>query len=241
MLIIDALKALYKRLPPRTPPQPALRAWCRKWPTTGPRRAAQVRPPPKRRALSNRVRPWPTPRAKRLPRRNITRCWPRCAQRASSPQAERRCGHVCGLCLYTGTYQGEDIPEADWRRISARADAFVDRLTYGRLHHGWEVTEAVKMACCAVAEALHAQQAAQAQGAKAAAAGIKSENSDGYSVSYGAHTDMQAAMEAQMLEAAGVYLPPHSPIRYAGLYRTDLCGGAALDCKRRHYAADSPV
>ena len=61
--------------------------------------------------------------------------------------------------------------------------------------------------------------------AKAAAAGIKSENSDGYSVSYGAHTDMQAAMEAQMLEAAGVYLPPHSPIRYAGLYRTDLCGG----------------
>ena len=127
--------------------------------------------------------------------------------------------------FYTGTYQGEDIPEADWRRISARADAFVDRLTYGRLHHGWEVTEAVKMACCAVAEALHAQQAAQAQGAKAAAAGIKSENSDGYSVSYGAHTDMQAAMEAQMLEAAGVYHPPHSPIRYAGLYRTDLCGG----------------
>ena len=104
--------------------------------------------------------------------------------------------------FYTGTYQGEDIPEADWRRISARADAFVDRLTYGRLHHGWEVTEAVKMACCAVAEALHAQQAAQDQGAKAAAAGIKSENSDGYSVSYGAHTDMQAAMEAQMLEAA---------------------------------------
>ena len=42
-------------------------------------------------------------------------------------------------------------------------------------------------------------------------------------MSYGAHTDMQAAMEAQMLEAAGVYLPPHSPIRYAGLYRTDLC------------------
>ena len=96
--------------------------------------------------------------------------------------------------FYTGTYQGEDIPEVDWRRISARADAFVDRLTYGRLHHGWDVTEAVKMACCAVAEALHAQQAAQAQGAKAAAAGIKSENSDGYSVSYGAHTDMQAAM-----------------------------------------------
>ena len=127
--------------------------------------------------------------------------------------------------FYTGVYQGKDIPETGWRRLSARADAFVDGLTYGRLHHGWTVTEAVKMACCAVAEALHAQQAAQAQGAKAAAAGIKSENSDGYSVGYGAHTGMQAAMQAQMLEAAEGILPPHSPIRYAGLYRTGLCGG----------------
>lgn len=127
--------------------------------------------------------------------------------------------------FYTEIYQGKVVPEDEWRRISARASAFLDDITYGRLHHGWTVTEAVKMACCAVAEAIHTQKAAQAQGAKAAAAGIKSENNDGYSVSFGTQADMQAAMQAQMSEAAGVYLPPCSPIRYAGIYHTDLCGG----------------
>lgn len=117
---------------------------------------------------------------------------------------------------YTNTYHGTKIKGQDWPRIAAQAETFVDNLTYDRLHHGWAVTDSVKMACCAVAEEIFSQQSAKS--AAASASGIRSENNDGYSVSYADYGIIRQANQERRLEAAEVFLPASDPIRYAGLY-----------------------
>ncbi len=117
---------------------------------------------------------------------------------------------------YQQSYRGEMIPAQEWPKMAAQADAFVDAITFGRLHHGWTVTDSVKMACCAVAEEIFSQQ--QEKSAKASAAGIRSENTDGYSVGYADFSVIQQANRNRRLEAAEVFLPASDPIRYAGLY-----------------------
>ena len=89
------------------------------------------------------------------------------------------------------------------------------------------VTDAVKMACCAVAEEISTQSAQQARSGAAAAAvcGVKAESTDGYSVTYGGYAEMQAAQKVRLWDAAGLYLPPSDPLRYAGFYqRGPGCG-----------------
>lgn len=117
---------------------------------------------------------------------------------------------------YQQSYRGEAVPEQEWPRMAVQADAFIDAITFGRLHHGWMVTDNVKMACCAVAEEIFSQQ--QEKSAKASAAGIRSENTDGYSASYADYSIIQQANRNRRLEAAEVFLPASDPIRYAGLY-----------------------
>ena len=67
MLIIDALKALYKKATTKDAAATSIAGVgpVGNWPDTGPRRAARGAATTERRALSNRVRPWPMPRAKR--------------------------------------------------------------------------------------------------------------------------------------------------------------------------------
>ncbi len=120
--------------------------------------------------------------------------------------------------FYLDDFQGSAISPQDWPALARRADAFIDAITYQRLHDGWPVTDAVKNACCAVAEEIQAQQK-YAAALSAAAAGIQSENNDGYSVTFGAYAESQAAYTAKLRDAADVYLPPSDPIRYAGFYR----------------------
>ena len=119
--------------------------------------------------------------------------------------------------FYTDVYGGSGIPEEDWPRLSARADVVIDALTYGRLQRGWEVTDAVRMACCSVAEELNRQEENAAARA-ALAAGVKSENNDGYSVTFGDIASAREAALSALEEAAGWYLPASDPLRYAGLY-----------------------
>ena len=88
--------------------------------------------------------------------------------------------------FYTNQYGGTDIPAEKWPRLADRADAHMDALTFGRLKRGWPTTDAVRMACCAMAELLNGQRTG---GALEAAAGVKSEATDGYSVSYGTYAE----------------------------------------------------
>lgn len=116
--------------------------------------------------------------------------------------------------FYQGAYHGALITAEEWPRLCTEASAYVDKITYGRLKRGWEVTDAVRMATCAVAEVIQQQAGTQA----ARAAGVKAENVDGYSVTY---DGLQAALcerDMQRADAAGQYLLLSDPLRYAGVY-----------------------
>lgn len=128
------------------------------------------------------------------------------------------------ICLYAdydyyqGAYHGALISADDWPHREREASAFIDRITFGRLRRGWNVTTDVQNAVCTVAEKLQlldTQTAAQAQAARAA--GIASENTDGYSVSFKTAAEAQQARNSALLDAASLWLPSDEPLRYAGV------------------------
>lgn len=116
--------------------------------------------------------------------------------------------------FYVEAYGGENIPPLDWPRISRHADAYLDRLTYNRMKNGAVVTDAVRMAACAVAEVMHRYEETQT----ANPAGIKSESVGGQTVAYEDAVSSAARYDAEMMEAADLWLPRTDPLRYAGVY-----------------------
>ena len=62
---------------------------------------------------------------------------------------------------YITTYLGTAIQEADFPRLSLRASSFLDYYTQGRAARN-DGLDALKMACCAIAEQYQAIDAAQA-------------------------------------------------------------------------------
>ncbi|MCI1966867.1 MAG: hypothetical protein LKJ17_12165 [Oscillospiraceae bacterium] len=108
--------------------------------------------------------------------------------------------------FYSGPFGGSLISEAEFLSFERRAALFLDRITFNRIHSGWAVTDEVKMADCAIAEEIKRYQAAEQ--ASVAAAGLKSENTDGYSVSYQDAETARAAIDSAKLEAARPYLMP---------------------------------
>ncbi len=128
------------------------------------------------------------------------------------------------ICLYAdydyyqSTYHGTLIPEADWPHRERQAAAFIDHITFGRLRHGWEITTDAQSAVCAVAEKLQlldTNMGMQVQAARAA--GISTENTDGYSVSFKSSAEAQQARNSVLLDAASLWLPADEPLRYAGV------------------------
>lgn len=116
------------------------------------------------------------------------------------------------FAYYQGAYLGARLTEAQWPAAARQADAWLDRLTFGRLRRGAPVDDAVRMACCAMAEVISRWQQAEADRTP----GLASFNNDGYSESYAAGTDQAAQREADILAAADLYLPRSHPLRYAG-------------------------
>ena len=106
------------------------------------------------------------------------------------------------------------IPPLDWPRISRHADAYLDRLTYNRLRNGAVVTDTVRMAACAVAEVMHRHEETQT----ANPVGIKAESVGGQSVTYEDAAASSERYEAELLEAADLWIPRSDPLRYAGVY-----------------------
>lgn len=103
---------------------------------------------------------------------------------------------------------GGTMPEADYRRLSRKASAFLDKVTFDRIAAGQPeaVMEKVRAACCAVADAYLLNE----QGG-----GVAAETNDGVSVTYvagvGSKTDAQ-----RLREAAALYLA-HTGLLYRGV------------------------
>ena len=99
---------------------------------------------------------------------------------------------------YSQEYGGA-MPEADFKRLSRQASAFLDMVTFDRIASGQpeKVMEKVKAACCAVADAYLLNE----QGG-----GIASETNDGISVTYVAGVGNSKTDGQRLREAAGLYL-----------------------------------
>lgn len=83
--------------------------------------------------------------------------------------------------FYTEQYGGS-LPEQEFQRMEVRAGYYLDTLTGNRLRgHPERVTDAVKMAVCALVEELHQQEDVRKRGR------VASFQNDGYSetLSYG--------------------------------------------------------
>lgn len=93
------------------------------------------------------------------------------------------------------------------------ASAYIDQITYGRLREGAQVTDAVKMATCAVAETIAKNAGRQEQ----QAAGVKSETVAGHSVTYEDASACLRRQKAEMADAVNRWLLLSDPLRYAGV------------------------
>lgn len=103
---------------------------------------------------------------------------------------------------------------AEWPKIAAAASREIDRLTFGRLQQGAEVTDDVKNAVCAVAEVL--QKAEQAK--SSIPIEVQSESVDGVSISYTDSGNLSKNCKESILDAANLWLPRSNALRYAGVY-----------------------
>lgn len=82
--------------------------------------------------------------------------------------------------FYTETF-GALIPEKDFPRVEAEAEAAISYLTYVNGDIFAKEDSRVKLAVCAAAEVVY--NGKQSNGASGSA-GVKSESNDGYSVTY---------------------------------------------------------
>lgn len=112
--------------------------------------------------------------------------------------------------FYSQTF-GTTIPEADFTKAEAKAEAAISYLTYVNGDVFAKEDNRVKLAVCAAAEAIYFNEQ-QTSAAGGSAAGKKSESNDGYSVTYVTEAqDGQTAEEAlrkKVAEAVRVYLLP---------------------------------
>ena len=121
---------------------------------------------------------------------------------------------------YTGTYHGTSIPEEKFPYHARQASMLINALTFGRTEavDASLLPDAVKDATCRAAE-LYAEYEARKSNAAAATQNglVKSENNDGFSVSYAdydASAD-KASTEKTIEGELAVYLA-HTGLMYRG-------------------------
>lgn len=112
--------------------------------------------------------------------------------------------------FYTDEYHGT-TPEQDYNRLSVKASAYIDQVTFDRIGSDWEsderLADRIRMACCAVADAYHLNE----QGG-----GVASETNDGYSVNYVAGISNAKTDDQRLYEAVAMYLG-RTGLMYAGV------------------------
>ena len=103
------------------------------------------------------------------------------------------------FAYYKDTFMGAMVDEADFPVVAERASAYIDYLTRGKATE----TDAVKKACCAVAEVYDAYRKAR----EASGGGdLASQTVGSYSVSYRSGDEMKAACDKEMHQIARLYL-----------------------------------
>ena len=99
--------------------------------------------------------------------------------------------------FYTDDYLGRAIPAEAFPRYVRDASKYIDNVTFGRINGN--ISDDVKMACCAVAEEMYAQNVSGAN----AVSGKASESVGDYSVSYtGMSADREKILSARLYSAA---------------------------------------
>lgn len=88
--------------------------------------------------------------------------------------------------FYIGSYYG-NLSADDFSRLSVRASSFLDYYTCGRAERNAKLP-AVKMACCALIDKLHAIEAAQALAEKCISAGLAADGKELQSESVGGYS-----------------------------------------------------
>ena len=116
---------------------------------------------------------------------------------------------------YSVEYGGTAVEQDGFPRVMREACAYVDQITYGRLHGLLEIPDEARLAACAVADVVQAKYAAMDK--LGAAAGVKSFTNDGYSESFADAAQLSDDFARRMADAAAVYLSRSHPLRYAGI------------------------
>lgn len=132
---------------------------------------------------------------------------------------------------YTNTYLGTAIQETDFPRLSLRASSFLDYYTQGRAAQNADL-DALKMACCAIAEQYQAINAAQALAQKALSASLdsggelQSQSVGSWSKTYrsGGDSAQQALSSAQAAQASLAAIAQQYLGATGLLYRGRGCG-----------------
>lgn len=106
--------------------------------------------------------------------------------------------------FYTGTYMGAAIPQDAFPALAREASSFIDLITYNRLNSGWNVTDAVKMATCAVADSISEYNLIKRSAVKHA--GLKSESVGNWSGTYQDLSNIKPEIEEAKYSAAYPYL-----------------------------------
>lgn len=111
---------------------------------------------------------------------------------------------------YVDNFKGAAVSEADFPAAAERASEYIDYITRGRATADMD---AVKRACCAMAEIYHAMVKAQTAGVGSGA--VAQETVGSYSVTYRSGSDVEAGYRQSLYRAAQMYLA-HTGLMYRG-------------------------
>lgn len=100
--------------------------------------------------------------------------------------------------FYEEEYFGQKVPRREFTRLAARASRWLDQMARGRIDGTYAASVSVRMACCAMADALWDDERRQAERE------VQSESLDGYAVRY--ERRAEAPLGARLTEAARTYL-----------------------------------
>lgn len=117
---------------------------------------------------------------------------------------------------YSVEYGGTAVEQDGFPRVMREACAYVDQITYGRLHGLSEIPEEARLAACAVADVYAAEQSARRE--QMQRAGVKSFTTDGYSETLGDAAQLAKDFAQHRMDVAEIYLPRAHPLRYAGIW-----------------------
>ncbi len=110
---------------------------------------------------------------------------------------------------YTGVFNGEALGRQEFAKFSELASFYVDRALFDRLAGGEAITDPVKRAVCAIAEAWKEEET-QLQTIQMT---VKSESVDGDSVAYTDPAELAAFWSKRKAALFNLYLPPGDPLR----------------------------